>query len=289
MGRSLGIVAFIALALTVGIAHPRPRKDVCEAENIVKEHILYSIGQPNNWVCDTNFKLLDCCCIDGRCKEPILGIPGGSAGELIREIYAFVALVPEQDREKALEQIKDNFDDILNEFRKHAKLCGHTDEQYRIGCGYLNLLISEKDKFGIEDPELIEMLPDKLGPQDRYDRLAGKHEELGVLIIHNAPDGSTPKIQPFSDCHQFFVYHPDIEIMLRAKTSGFMLAKLEQVTQVQIDRNLFETELNALTAKHLAIALDALAKDKPIYDVYFTSKKEFIIKKHLKGAQKALF
>ncbi|MBI4185517.1 hypothetical protein HY524_00515 [Candidatus Berkelbacteria bacterium] len=259
------------------IVEPREGQAVSEAE--VRSFLETQINRGIEWLDESAALARPLVCIDGRFNDHDLqrGIPtmlGGTAGEVLRQVAAFVALLPDDEQRSATDTIHQNVEQLHYVIQTNGlPFAVHTDTHAQpgeLGCGYLNLLATHPDKFGLGLTKLVHDLVnislDKRELSDNHAILSGHHQERGVLVLQ--PEGKAiPIITPNTGTEQFFIYVPRLEQALRVELLSVLLPCLEELTRLTVDRTQFTNQLNSITADHVTKALDELAPGKPVFDV----------------------
>lgn len=256
-----------------------PRERISDSE----EAEFFLSRQTIKWLPQEVALLRPLLCIDGRCDDEQRGegIPtmlGGTAGETLRHVAAFLRLLPESKRKNAAVKIHDSVNQLHGVVQAVVPFTLHSDEHAhpgQHGCGYLNLLVSHPETFGLVMPETVDALVDhaldRLNLEDHYSVLTGHHEERGVLILH--PKGDTiPVVTPKAGDSQYFVYVPRLERLVRNKLTNVVRPFLESVTRQIVDESDFAATLEEITLEHVAQTLAQLpaAHGKPVLDVWFS-------------------
>jgi len=250
---------------------------------IVYQDVRFSAEKSENWLLIDDAAKGEVDCIDGRTTHPVFGVPGGSAGVLLRIIGAYIASLPNQLQQAAVKQTVAQFPELCDAFRLEAPLCSHTDNHAEAkheltGCGYYKKLRDESRDFGYLGGEvLVPALVNALIPSDVCEVLQGKHQELGMLEITTTGKW-IPKIQPMTNGTQHFVYHPQVEQALYRRLEPGMLVVLQRLNGTAVQLVGYREKLRKLTDRHVAVTLAKIANGKSVNQVVCNDQREFVVK-----------
>lgn len=283
--KRLVIGAVLGLLIYPAGSSARGRREVMVAPTQAELRATQFIEQQTRrglirWTPKSEVMSLKLLCLDGRwiaeqCGDDVPSMLGGSAGEALRELVAFVRSVPETRRQATIEAILKVMPRIVTTVQGVTPICVHSDHHVhgsgkKSGCGYINALWTMPELFGEEVPQIVEAFvgqaDEHRAPVDDRTVLHGQHEELGLLVVHST-NGKVPRIVPQVDGRQYFVYVPDAEQLLRAELSAHLLPLLVECTGETMDQTVFSQELEQVTDEHVNHALELLAQGKPVIDV----------------------
>lgn len=151
-------------------------------------------------------------CVDGRLERAALRFPGGHAGLFMAFLGTLKKLNIGFDFNEALSFFleKTHADNLLYHTDDHAH-----DPQFKCaGCGHLNMMRQNPDKYGVSKGWLYifnvqSNLQEEL-KTDKAEVLHGEHDEQFALVI----EGTEQTILPTRSGISFFVMHTDIAVEL---------------------------------------------------------------------------
>lgn len=280
-----GILQTVGLSLLLvvyGMVAGYRTQDTLEARAFLQGQLAGQI----RWLSVNEALELPLGCIDGRqsaaqTTRTVPSMLGGSAGEAMRHLAAYLALVPAERRGQVVRMLCTRMDEIHATVHEVAPVVVHSDEHAhgdRLGCGYLNLLAQDPERFGLVSSDLVrtfvEVARQRRTKTDDFTLLHGEHREVGVLVVHARGD-LVPALVPNMGT-EYFVYVPELEAALRQELSGVLLPLFNTLTGEKVAEADFSLELGEVTQQHVAEALRALAPGKPVFDVYLSKEKGLI-------------
>lgn len=214
-------------------------------------------------------------CIDGRYPKienlPALAKPGSDLGDLM----VLLAV----NNQHALKIKRDVLGQILTHTIGGAHNFNfHTDSHYynnSLGCGHWREAKTFPANYGLtrDDLDFIDNFCWEMQKHgDRRDVLKGSHEEGAVVIVKGENWSLAPKLITDHGVKEVFVYHQTLDDQRRRRLADNLKPCLKSSLDI-------ETVLSQVALQQRRETMTRLAQGLPVYEVEFTTRGDFQIRR----------
>lgn len=163
------------------------------------------------------------------------------------------------------------------------RLLEHLVIPEHLGCGHLRLMAQGPDEYGVRPGLVADYLRAFFplwwsgNPELTMTALGGGHAEAAVVNVHldavPLPFSSVPMLSPLCAGSQMFVNHPDVAAYLRNQAVSLLVRHSGWVGPDDGPR--LQSAMSELATQQLGRTLAHLARELPLYQVYFARDRSF--------------
>lgn len=218
---------------------------------------------------DTNLKAR---CVDGRYEGEdvsMIAKPGGDTGDLMAAFGALNELNIQLDPQVVL-------DAVLTEINGAVNFQFHTDEHAEhdqagtgMGCGHLKKAVLEPAAYDLTPEQLqfiAQELPGLLERGAHQEVLRGNHAEQATIVVESEHYGLKPLVRTAEGVTSVFVYQKTVHQQQLDKLARELQEKIA-ATGRPVEEAAVKQALDKAFGQQLAVTLERLAKDLPVYTV----------------------